>query len=67
MGKGYYIVGSVLIGVGVYFLYDKIKNGGINFNLRSQDGVAEAEDGSHLNPPMEVPPKIPSLATQPIV
>ena len=67
MGKGYYIVGSVLIGVGVYFLYEKIKNGGINFNLRSQDGVAEVEDGSHLNPPMEVPPTIPPLATPPIV
>ena len=67
MGKGYYIVGSVLIGVGLYFLYDKIKNGGININLRSQDVVAEAEDGSHLNPPMQVPPTIPPLATPPIV
>jgi len=67
MGKGYYIVGSVLVGVGLYLLYNKIKNGGMNFNLRSQDEVAQAEDGSHLNPPMEVPPTIPPLATPTIV
>ena len=67
MGKGYYIVGSVLVGVGLYLLYNKIKNGGINFNLRGQDEVTQAEDGSHLNPPMEVPPTIPPLATPPIV
>jgi hypothetical protein len=53
MGKGYYIVGTVLFGVGVYLLYNKIKNGNVNFNTRSEDVVQE-EEGSHLNPPVEV-------------
>jgi hypothetical protein len=53
MGKGYYIVGAVLIGVGVYLLYSKIKIGNVNFNIRNED-VAQEEEGSHLNPPMEV-------------
>lgn len=55
MGKGYYIVGAVLVGVGVYLLYSKIKNVNVNvnFNTRSED-VAQEEEGSHLKPPMEV-------------
>jgi hypothetical protein len=53
MSKGYYIVGFVLVGVGVYLLYNKIKIGNVNFNIRSED-VAQEEEGSHLNPPMEV-------------
>ena len=65
MGKGYYIVGAVLVGVGAFLLYNKIKNGNVNFNTRSEDNVAP-EDGSHLNPPMEVPPTVPPLATSPI-
>jgi hypothetical protein len=55
MGKGYYIVGSVLLGIGVFLLYNKIKNGNLTYNFKNQDNIVEAEDGSHLNPPMEVP------------
>jgi len=53
MGKGYYIVGAILVGVGVYLLYSKIKNGNVNFNTISED-IAQEEEGSYLNPPMEV-------------
>jgi hypothetical protein len=66
MTKGYYIVGAVLLGVGAYFLYNKIKNGNISFNFRD-DYVAETEDGSHLEPPMEATINIPSGATPPFV
>jgi hypothetical protein len=66
MGKGYYIVGAVLVGVGAFLLYTKIKNGNVNFNLRSED-IATAEEGSHLNPPTEAPITVPPLATTPIV
>ena len=66
MKKGYYIVGAVLLGVGVYFLYNKIKKGNVSFNFRNED-VAEAEAGSHLEPPMEVPTDIPPIATPPLV
>ena len=62
MGKGYYIVGAVLLGVGAYLLYNKIKNGNLKYNFRNEDNVAQLEEGSHLNPPMEVPP----LATPPL-
>jgi len=54
MGKGYYIVGALLLGLGGYFLYNKIKNGNVSFNFKSES-VAEAEAGSHLEPPMETP------------
>jgi hypothetical protein len=67
MGKGYYIVGSVLLGVGVFLLYNKIKNGNANYNVKNEDNVAQSEDGSHLSPPMEAPTSIPPLATPPIV
>jgi hypothetical protein len=68
MTKGYYIVGTVLLGVGVYFLYNKIKNGNISFNTRGEDNIVKAEEGSHLNPPMEVPPlATPPLATTKLV
>jgi hypothetical protein len=64
MGKGYYIVGTVLLGIGAYFLYNKIKNGNVSFNFRNES-VAETEDGSHLEPPMETtsntPPIIPTV------
>jgi hypothetical protein len=66
MGKGYYIVGAVLLGVGAYFLYNKIKNGNLSFNLRNEY-VAETEDGSHLEPPMETKPTTPPFATPPFV
>jgi hypothetical protein len=55
MGKGFYIVGAVLLGIGTYLLYSKIKNGNLSFNIRNEDNVAQLEDGSHLNPPMEAP------------
>lgn len=61
MGKGYYIVGAVLLGVGAYFLFTKIKNGNISFNPKNDD-LENMQDGSHLEPPLEVPP----LATTPI-
>lgn len=67
MKKSYYIIGALLFGVGAFFLYKKIKNANVNVNSRSQDIIAEYEDGSHLNPPNEVPPTIPTLATPPIV
>ena len=54
MTKGYYIVGAVLIGIGGYFLYSKIKKGNSEFNFISED-IPEAELGSNLEPPMEVP------------
>jgi hypothetical protein len=66
MGKGYYIVGALLLGVGTYFLYNKIKNGNITFNFRN-DYVAESEAGSHLEPPMETPTNIPPIATPPFI
>jgi hypothetical protein len=62
MGKGYYIVGAVLLGVGAYLLYNKIKNGNLSFNPKSDD-TEPLQDGSHLEPPMEIPP----LATPPLV
>jgi hypothetical protein len=66
MGKGYYIVGAVLLGVGAYFLYNKIKKGNLTFNLRNEY-VAEMEEGSHLQPPMEATINTPPLATPPFV
>lgn len=52
MTKGYYIVGTVLLGVGAYLLYSKIKNGNVTFNFRNES-VPEVSLGTHLNPPME--------------
>jgi hypothetical protein len=66
MGKGYYIVGAVLLGVGAYFLYSKIKKGNLTFNLRNEY-VAESEAGSHLEPPMETTSNTPPIATPPFV
>ena len=57
MGKGYYIVGALLIGVGGYLLYNKIKAGNLSFNFRNED-IAEADAGSHLEPPMETPTEV---------
>lgn len=67
MKKGYYIVGVVLLGVGAYLLYTKIKNGNSGFITGNGDSLAETEEGGHLNPPMEAQPTIPPLATLPIV
>lgn len=62
MTKAYYIVGALLLGLGSYYLYNKIKSGNITFNdlneIVPDDGV-----GVNLEPPMEVP----DLATPPIV
>jgi hypothetical protein len=66
MTKAYYIVGTLLLGLGAYFLYNKIKNGNMSFNFRNED-IAEAEAGSHLEPPMEATTNIPSGATPPFV
>ncbi len=66
MGRGYYIVGAVLLGVGGYLLYNKIKNGNVSFNFRNE-GVAETEDGSHLEPPMETTSNTPPIATPPFI
>ena len=62
MSKGYYIVGALLLGLGTYYLYNKIKNGNVTFNFRDEE-VAENELKDNLAPPMEVP----DLATPPIV
>jgi hypothetical protein len=53
MGKGYYIVGLVLIGVGGYLLFNKIKSGDVRLNNINQD-VPNQELGDHLKPPIEV-------------
>ena len=66
MGKGYYIVGAVLLGVGAYFLYNKIKKGNFTFNLRNEF-VEESEAGSHLDPPMETTSNVPPIATPPFI
>lgn len=62
MKKIYYIIGTLAIGLGGYFLYEKIKNGNVSFNFKNE-AVAENELGSHLEPPIEIP----SLATTPLV
>jgi LPXTG-motif cell wall-anchored protein len=62
MSKGYYIVGALLLGLGGYYLYNKIKNGNVTFNFRDES-VAEEDLEDNLAPPMEVPP----LATPPLV
>jgi len=66
MTRAYYIVGALLFGLGGYFLYNKIKNGNVTFNFKSES-VAQAEAGSHLEPPMETPTNIPPNATPPFV
>lgn len=55
MGKGYYIVGALLLGLGGYYLYNKIKSGNVTFNLRDES-IAEQDLEDNLAPPMEVPP-----------
>lgn len=55
MGKGYYIVGALLLGLGGYYLYNKIKSGNTTFNLRDES-VEEKDLEANLAPPMEVPP-----------
>lgn len=62
MSKGYYIVGALLLGLGSYYLYNKIKSGNVTFNF-SDESVAEQDLEDNLAPPMEVPP----LATPPLV
>lgn len=64
MGKGYYIVGAVLLGVGAYLLYNKIRNGNSTFSFRDMY-VEEKEEGSHLEPPMQISNNIPPIATPP--
>ena len=66
MKKVYFVLGAVLLGLGGYLLYNKIKNGNLNYNIRNEDNIAQAEDASHLTPPMEVP-ITPPLATPKIV
>jgi hypothetical protein len=58
MGKSYYIVGGLLIGVGVFILFNRIKKGNLKLN-NSNASIIKNENGNHLEPPMEVP----SLAT----
>jgi hypothetical protein len=62
MTKAYYIVGALMLGLGTYYLYNKIKDGNVAFNFRDEE-VAENELEDNLAPPMEVPP----LATPPLV
>jgi hypothetical protein len=62
MKKGFYIVGALLLGLGTYYLYNKIKSGNVSFNFRN-DETNEEDLGVNLAPPMEVPP----LATPPLV
>lgn len=63
MTKVYYIAGALLLGLGGYLLYNKIKNGNISYNFRNEDNVAQAQEGSHLSPPMQAPDTPPPLAT----
>jgi len=62
MKKGFYIVGALLLGLGSYYLYNKIKSGNVSFNFREED-VTEDELGANLALPMEVP----SLETPPLI
>jgi hypothetical protein len=62
MGKSYYIVGGLLIGVGVFLLFNRIKKGNLKLN-NSNASIIKNENGSHLEPPIEVPP----FATPPFV
>lgn len=66
MRKGYYIFGILLLGVGGYLLYDKIKKGNAGLNSINQD-VVEADSGSHLEPPMQTPTNTPPLSTPPFI
>jgi hypothetical protein len=66
MGKGYYIVGALLLGVGGYLLYNKIRNGNSTFNFRDVF-VEEKEEGSHLDPPIKTTINTPPIATPPFV
>jgi hypothetical protein len=54
MKKGFYIVGALLLGLGGYYLYNKIKSGNVSFNFREEE-IIEDELGANLAPPMEVP------------
>lgn len=62
MTRAYYIVGALLLGLGSYYLYNKIKSGNIQFN-ELNESVPDDGVGINLEPPMEVP----DLATPPIV
>ena len=55
MIKFYFILGSVLVGVGGYLLYNKVKNANVDFNTRNEDNIVQADIGSNLSSPMEVP------------
>jgi hypothetical protein len=61
IGKEYYFVGAVLISAVAYLLYDKIKKGNTNL-IKNDYSFTQAEEGSHLQPPMTVP----TLATPPL-
>jgi hypothetical protein len=63
MGKGYYIFGGVLLGIGALLLFNRIKKGNLKLNYSNED-VSESEEGVFLEPPMEVINSgIPPLAT----
>lgn len=66
MDKKYYIVGTILISIGIYMLFRQIKKGNITienpFSQENQDINADSHSTVNLTPPMEVP----SMATPPI-
>jgi hypothetical protein len=64
---GYYIIGAVLVGVGVFLLYNRIKKGNLKLN-NSNASIIKNENGNHLEPPIEVPIiEVPTFATPPFV
>ncbi len=64
---GYYILGAVLVGVGVFLLYNRIKKGNLKLNNLNAS-VIKNENGNHLEPPIEVPTiEVPTFATPPFV
>lgn len=54
MKKGMYIAGALLLGLGTYYLYNRIKSGNVNYNFRNES-IPEQDLEVNLAPPMEVP------------
>lgn len=53
MKKGYYIFGVLLVGVAGFLLYKRIKKGVTMIDF-VENKIEPIQDGSHLEPPMEV-------------
>ena len=51
MGKGFYIIGLTLLGVGGYLLYSQIKKGNVNSGLLSITNPITQTPQLNLDPP----------------